>query len=311
MSDTTTDYDGLLLTGLDGSNPLAFLAALGTIRTTQRAKGHDRIAMSWEVRGARYLPRLVGAISAESELVSLLNANLSRAAGAPWDLSKKLPFEADQLKNAAQRSARSASVNDREKADVISSLGCEALVDDKGQFADTALRMVRSGDSAGQGMLDYAQKIRVNTKGEDLRHALFDQWRYCASGSSLRWDPTEAREYALLASDPSEDGALSVIGANRLALEALTLFTTCPTGKGLATVGFHRFDSNTAVAWPLWTIPLTLPLIRSLMTLDCLGAEEPPAEELHSRGVTVVFRSERFRPNQYYSNFTPARAVMT
>jgi len=333
MSKSTSDTEGLLLSGLDGSSPLAFLAALGTLRTVQRTERHHPITMTWELSGARFTPRLFNHVSRQQDLISLLKSTLPVEAGSPWNLSKKLPFESDRLKEAAARprdasrtprasacrgscaaacrSARSASIKDRDEVDAISSLGCEALTDDKGRFADTALRMVRSGDSAGQGMLDYAQKIRANTEAAHLQQALFEQWQYSASGSSLRWDPIEAREYALLSSDPSKDGALSVIGANRLALEALALFTTCPTGKGLATVGFHQFDSSTAMTWPLWTIPLTLPLIRSLMTLDCLGAERPPAEELKMRGITAVFRSQLFKPNQYYSNFRPAHAVMT
>jgi len=311
MSKSTSDTEGLLLSGLDGSSPLAFLAALGTLRTVQRTERHHPITMTWELSGARFTPRLFNHVSRQQDLISLLKSTLPVEAGSPWNLSKKLPFESDRLKEAACRSARSASIKDRDEVDAISSLGCEALTDDKGRFADTALRMVRSGDSAGQGMLDYAQKIRANTEAAHLQQALFEQWQYSASGSSLRWDPIEAREYALLSSDPSKDGALSVIGANRLALEALALFTTCPTGKGLATVGFHQFDSSTAMTWPLWTIPLTLPLIRSLMTLDCLGAERPPAEELKMRGITAVFRSQLFKPNQYYSNFRPAHAVMT
>jgi len=311
MSTPTTDTDGLLLRGLDGSNPLGFLAALGTLQIAQKADCSRRIAMKWEAYGVRYSPRLIGSVSSESELVAMLSANLPKMAGSPWDLSKKLPFESERLNEVARSSAGSASMKDREEVDAISSLGSEVLVDDTGQFADTLLRMVRSGDSAGQGMLDYAQKIRANTSDDDLHHALFEQWHYAASGSSLRWDPAEARDYALLASDPSKDGALSVIGANRLALEAMVFFTTCPVQGKLATVGFHQFASGTAMTWPLWTVPLTFRLIHSLLTLVCLAAPQPPAEELKPRGVAVVFRSQRFKPNQYYSNFTPARAVMT
>lgn len=310
LHDTQQNEAGLLLPGLDGGNPLGFLAAMGTLRTVQRVATSGWIRLCWEVCDARYVPRLFGAMQTENELISLLRSGLTSEAGSPWNLSRKLPFEADRLREAARHAATTASIDEREQADGCSSFGSAAFVDDKGQFADTALRMVRSGDSAGQGLLDYAQKIRGSTAEEDLRHALFEQWRYSASGPSLRWDPAEAREYALLASDPSKDGALSVIGANRLALEAMPLFTTCPIGAGLATLSFHQSRSKSAMSWPMWTVPLTLALIQSVITLDELSAERPSAKELKPRGIAAVFRSQLFKPNQYYSNFTPARAVM-
>ena len=36
-TNTKTDTSNIILTGLDGSNPLAFLAALGTLRTLSLA----------------------------------------------------------------------------------------------------------------------------------------------------------------------------------------------------------------------------------------------------------------------------------
>lgn len=311
MNAPAANDDGLLLTGLDGSNPLAFLAALGTLRIIQRSEPSRQVTMAWVVSGSRYLPQISGPVFNRKDLIARLASTLSTESVPPWNLSKKLPFEADALRDAASRSVKASSISDRDEIDAIASLGSEVFVDDKGQFADTALRMVRSGDSAGQGMLDYAQKIRANTTTDDLQHALFEQWHHSPSGPSLRWDPVEAREYALLASDPSKDGALSVIGANRLALEAMPLFSTVPTEKGLATVAFHQIDSNVEMTWPLWTVLLAIPVIRSLLTLDCLSAKQIPADDLKARGVAIVFRSRLFKPNKYYSNLSSARAVLT
>ena len=42
---------GLLLTGLDGANPLAFLAALGTLRGLTLAWPERRVRLSWTLRG--------------------------------------------------------------------------------------------------------------------------------------------------------------------------------------------------------------------------------------------------------------------
>ncbi len=50
--------DGLLLVGLDGSNPLAFLAALGTLRTLTQAWPERHVSMSWEMSEGAWRPRL-------------------------------------------------------------------------------------------------------------------------------------------------------------------------------------------------------------------------------------------------------------
>lgn len=75
---------------------------------------------------------------------------------------------------------------------------------------------------------------------EHLREALFGPWRYENDGLSMRWDPDDAKEYALRWRDPSIGGVSSVWGANRLAFEALPLFPTVPTEAGLRTTGFRR-----------------------------------------------------------------------
>jgi len=311
MTNLDTHHTGLLLPALDGANPLGFLAALGTLRCMSNEEPKGCVKMAWEVSGSQFCPRLFGVQGSADELVAQLASSLPSQAPSPWNLSKRLPFAAAALREAAQQTADAADVGNREAVDAVAAFGCEVLVDAKDQFVDTALRMVRSGDSSGQGLLHYAQQIRAKTTTDHLRHALFEDWEYTASGSSLRWDPSEAREYALLASDPSGDGALSVLGANRLALEAMPLFTTFAMGKKVATLGFHSFGAHREMTWPLWENPLPLSVIRSLLTLPELAANVPAAEEFKPRGIAIVFRSRLFKPNKYYTNFAPARAVMT
>lgn len=60
MSENNKDHkkNGLLLSGLDGSNPLAFLAALGTLKTLTRAWPEHKVKMSWEQNCGTWRPRL-------------------------------------------------------------------------------------------------------------------------------------------------------------------------------------------------------------------------------------------------------------
>jgi len=53
-----TDASGVLLRGLDGANPLAFLAALGTLRTLTLALPGETVKMSWDEHEGAWRPRL-------------------------------------------------------------------------------------------------------------------------------------------------------------------------------------------------------------------------------------------------------------
>ena len=51
MTSQEQSSNGLLLSGLDGGNPLAFLAALGTLRGLTIAWPGRRVRLSWDVVG--------------------------------------------------------------------------------------------------------------------------------------------------------------------------------------------------------------------------------------------------------------------
>jgi len=54
----------LVLSGLDGGNPLAFLAALGTLRTATRADRSAEWRLSWTIHCGHWSPVLVGGMGA-------------------------------------------------------------------------------------------------------------------------------------------------------------------------------------------------------------------------------------------------------
>ena len=297
------------LTGLDGSNPLAFLAALGTLRVLSERCQPERVQMIWRLVSGKWTPVVIAPVADCEDLVEALWDSLSREDECPWNIDKKLPFSARKFRETTLKAASMTSSLDRTAADKLAALGSDVVLEWDANFPDTAFRMVRSGDAAGQGMLDYALKIKQHTTVEDIREALLGKWQYSARGPSLRWDPLEAREYALLASDPSKGGVLSVIGANRLALQALPLFPTCPSGAAVATVGFRRQRRESELTWPLWNVSLTLDVVRSLLTHPILHEETPSPRDLRAMGVAAVYRSTQYKPNQYYLNFAPARSV--
>lgn len=306
-----TDSDGILLNGLDGSNPLAFLAALGTLRTLTLALPNERIRMSWEQYDGAWRPRVWCSLAGNHELfIAGLAPRLPTTLPQPWAVDKRLPFAASLLRELMRDAAHACSMNDRSAADLLAAFGSDAFSDDKANFADTLFRMVRSGDSAGQGLLHYACRNAASVTEQDLRICLFGRWVYEDRGSSFRWDPTEDKMYALQANDPSDDGSLSVMGANRLALEALVLFPVQPTRTGAATTGFVRSSrrADWEFHWPIWTVPLSIDVIGSLLTRSFTFGGST-VDVRRNLGVAAMFKSRQFKPNKYYRNFSPAQAV--
>lgn len=306
-----SDDKGILLGGLDGSNPLAFLAALGTLRTLTQALPDERVKISWEVESGAWRPRVWCSMEGDKDaVVQALTKQLPKELPSPWTVDKRLPFAASSLESLMKEAVNAPMANDRLSVDLLAAFGSEVFTDEKDSFADTAFRMVRSGDSAGQGLLHYACKNAAETTAHDLRLSLFDRWVYEDRGSSFRWDPAEDKMYALQGHNPSDDGSLSVVGANRLALEALPFFPVHPTVAGAATTGFYRPAPRADIEfrWPIWKWPLTMIVTRSLLAQVRAIEEAGPKLRCHM-GVEAMFKSRQFKPNKYYLNFSPAESM--
>lgn len=81
MSDFTLD-------GLDGANPLAFLAALGTLRTAAAVWGTAKVRMSWVQSSGGWRPRLVVAAASDGDaLIKALHLQLQDMKDHPALLS--------------------------------------------------------------------------------------------------------------------------------------------------------------------------------------------------------------------------------
>jgi hypothetical protein len=306
-SKRTKPSSRILLTGLDGSNPLAFLATLGIAKVLSQKTS---VEIDWQLTEGAWRPSVTAA-DLGSPLASTIHDLLDTELNEPWSLSKKLPFEASMFREALLKCLQETSSLKQAPLDLYAAFGSETYCDEKGQFQDTAFRMVRSGDSAGQGFPDYACKLAKQCTMEDIEGALFGPWTFAKALSSFRWDPCENREYALQSGNPSKEGFPTPVGVNRLALEALSLYTTMPGPRGLETVGFIKASrgKDAEFRWPIWDAPLTVDAIRSLLTCRLLFAAETMTQQFRDIGVAAVFCSRQIKPNQYYRNFAPSFQV--
>lgn len=179
---------------------------------------------------------------------------------------------------------------------------------------DTAFR-TRSG-AGHQHLLRFARNICTACKEKHLRRALFETWRYNdpVQNHTLRWDPLDDVRYALRWRDPSGDPSRqkrgSVYGANRLAIEALPLFTCVPHSTTLGTVGFVQDCRNGAwFRWPVWEPRLSLDAVRSLLTLPAVMSSNADTNMLRAHGVIERFESRRVTVGKF-RRFSPARPVL-
>jgi hypothetical protein len=160
------------------------------------------------------------------------------------------------------------------------------------------------------------RNIVHNTAPESLHRSLFEPWTYRdpLRNLTLRWDPADDSRYALQWRDPSGDPLRAkrggMLGANRLAIEALPLLPCAPVGNHLHTTAFRGCGArDLSWSWPIWSCPITLDVCRGLVGSTILYDEHPNREaRLLSLGIVVAFRSRRITVGKFRS-FTPGTAI--
>lgn len=320
--------EGLLLSGLDGSNPLGFLAAVGTLCVLSDAfAGSCRLG--WRSVHGSWRPWLAGCGSDERGVCEAVLQTLKNGPTAVFDIGKeirkengkdkessKFPFAHDRFVKELKDRQSEACPSDRRDVDFLAGFGTELYPDaKKGQFQETSLRMVRAGDSNRQGMLFYAKAIREGIGHQHIERTLFRPWDYRDEGYSLRWDPIEDQAYALRWKDPSRsslaDGPGTMLAANSLAVESLRCLPSFVVGRRIHTTGFRYGERRELrFVWPIWTLMVDVEILRSLVALRDLHESPLPRQALLSKGIEEVYSVRRvLQPNQYYSNFAPAQPL--
>ena len=316
---TEQENSGLLLSGLDGANPLAFLAALGTLRGLTLAWPERSVCLSWTLPDTwRPCLHVDGDTPGEEETLDGLEAFMQMRPGhEALEIGDNLTVPTANFRTHARNAALAASPSPkgRSTVDFMAAFGCDLVesADRKGQIQDTGLRTM-SG-TGHQHFLKTMRDLAEKAGRSKLQQCLFGSWERKDPQLSLRWDPEDDRRYALQWKNPSDDkvsvkgeksGAPTEWGANRLAFEALPLFPVMPVLRGVQTTGFSGTRSrNTFWTWPIWDVPVGLDTLRSLLALPELQSRTIDHERLGAMGIRQVFKSRRITIGQY-RNFTPS-----
>jgi hypothetical protein len=307
------------LVGLRADNLVAFMAAVGTLRTASVVwpSLNPKLAWSRQDDGWRAALHFDDDITQDSLLDGLQRQLEAQREAHAINLADDLAISIEEFHAALKKTRTQATQHNRADIDFLASFGTDAVqsrVNGKpsGNIADTAFRTM-----SGAGHQHFLGTMRTLIEDTELRHletALFQPWSYAdpLKSHSLRWDPADDVRYALQWNEPSGDPARSasgcVWGANRLAIEALPLFATMPgTGK-LATTGFTEARGNTQFTWPVWESPVELGTLFSIVAMEELRAEKPDRAKLAKRGIHDVFRCRRITQGKF-RNFTTARPI--
>lgn len=291
------------LAGVDGSNPLGFLAALGLLRVVPGA----RLGFAADGSYRAFLNGLH-----KSALAAVVVADASSAAGsAPWRLTytksatkKQGPQVVADLKPPPEDFKKflvrcvESWVAGRDEAVAYAAAYCtDIAVDGKGNTKPTAFHFT----AAQQTFLGAVEEIRASVTPEWVEASLFEG-HAAKRGSNLRWDPGAERSWALMANNPSDDGTLVNAPLEWLAFRGLPLLPTFPRGIRIITTGVSGRGEDLAFTWPLWSVPASLQTVRSVLQLDWTGAARDGSE----RGVFAFCSSAIRRTSQGFGNFGPS-----
>jgi hypothetical protein len=303
----------LILPGLDGTNPLGYLAALGLFRVLSETPGGPALRLQWTALGGTWVPVLENSaerIFDEEVLLSTLNERLANnIENHPANLLTE--FEAvSRDEDSWRRLFKEVANRDVPgRTEWISAFASDFASPD----SINQLQTVRRDYFYGNLM----SVIHRNTR-EHLRRAIFHAWDYADAldNQSLHLDPSEDRRHAHQwskpAGDPERKTRGGMLGANRLALEAIPMFPSFPEADTLRTVGFTGTRStNTRWTWPIWRVGISLPVVRSLLSLQTLQEaffDSDQIELLRAQGIVAAYRTRRILVGKT-PNFTPAERV--
>jgi hypothetical protein len=301
----------MIFRGIEAANPLGYLAALGALRLLSETR--DDVQMRWVMDGV-WRPELVGM---EDQDEASICDELLKAPRAPAETfieligSKNITVDGATFARLSMEAGQSALFEDRRAADFVAAFGSEVCEDEKkGRIEYTSFCFITG--SGHQDFLDTMRALGEKIGASDLQKALFTRWDYSDKGFSMRWDPGDAREYALRWNNPGPEGARTIWGANRLAIEALPLFPSYPAGRHLKTTGFRDNKPWEEFTWPVWREAVSCDTVRSLVSLAELQNDQPDREALGAIGIGEVYRAQRIRIGagaNFKVSFRPARSV--
>lgn len=295
----------LILSGLDGANPLGFLSAIGVFAVAAGERP-SQVKLSWEEQEVWH-PVIHFTSPIDEDALSELLIQGLKSCKEELGLGDNLVVPLKKFREHAIKIIDSSSINNRAPADLMANFGCDVCGEkDNGKLVVSSFCFLKG--SGHQEFLKTAKQLLNSVDKERVRRCLFEPWTYDDIKLSMRWDPVEDRRYALMWNNPSTVESRTVWAANLLAYRGLQLFPSVLKDGRLKTTGFNRKGKQDFFTWPIWNAPLSVDSVRSLLALKELTVDTPDRIRLNKMGIREVNRSERIRVGKFV-NFGPSGSV--
>ena len=301
--------NGTHLVGLEGPNPLGFLAALGVqvafANEYQQPKlwWTDDITPHGVVDEDFTVDRIADrALETFAYWKDSLAANPRRADGSKMPKGDELKLMPDDIRAYLKQAGQHAPTSD-----LATALLAEGSLDNQGIAKPTDFYFT----AGQQKFLGTVRKILNAVVHEDLVEGLTGMWSYQSELPSLGWDVTDDRVYALRANNPSPEKKLTNPGPEALAILGLSLYPVFASLDRTLTQGCSGLWKAGHYSWPLWRKPAGPHVVKSLLAHAYSHPETSDRYHwYHSWGVSMILRSPIRRSDQGgYGTFGPSEVV--
>lgn len=294
--------DPIELNGLDGANPLGFLAALGTLVVSEQIWPETK--MSWRPYANSFRPVLHGPDidlnRLSACLINWLETEVKTSDHMPAWTSVDLISDWDRssfrsvLTKAAQNNQHS-----RQSAMLVGLASDAVPGNDK--MIEGARQPTALSHANGQGhqkLFKFHRQNLTEVDADRLYASLNGAWKYMDHSARLRWDPQDGRIFPVGVGSANTQSVGVECAAQVLAFNAISCFTTYPGQGELRTTGYKRLRDDSGrssdfLTWPIWESPQKLDVIRSLLNLPILHHPTPERSALNERGLLGAFRCRR------------------
>ena len=305
-----------VLRGLNGSNPLGFMAAVGLLRLLDGQMGSTaRLGFCDDGTFHAWIECDQGV-----DVAGLVASDAAAAAGPQgWRLEyekaeKKGAKVVADLKAPPETFSRFLALaidewrgGNPHPAAFGAAYATDVARDGKGNTKPTAFHLT----AANQQFLGTVEKTRGTVTREWCERSL-NLSGQTQPGWNLRWDPDAERSRALMGVNPNDDGTVVNAPLEWLAFRGLPAFPCMPSGRRIVTSGVTgRRQDELQFQWPLWSCRVSYSTLRTMLVLAAGWTTKErvvrgEADRCRARGVFAMCRCDIRRTAQGFGNFGPA-----
>ena len=299
------------LTGLDGTNPLGFLAALGAQVVFEEEPEQPSLWWSDDITPHAVVHRdftidriADRALEVFGEWARSPALKPRRQDGSEMPKGDELKLKPLDIRAYLDQTRKSST-----SYPLPAALVAEGSLANQGVAKPSDLYFT----AGQQKFLDMARQILEGVMRNDVLDALAGPWKYDKELPSLMWDIRDDRVYALTANNPSGEKKHTNPGVEALAILGMSLHPVfAGNGRTLTQGCSGKSWKESFYSWSLWRKPASPRAVKSL--LAHVPYYDPAAAHSHrwfrSWGVATVYRSSIRRSGQGgYGTFAPPNVV--